>query len=167
MAVLEVARDRVGSAPPLSTRWPQEATRRSVSALALNVDLGNPAARPPLHADRLQGCRCRTRVVRRGDGPGTRRPRLGQAAEIERGTGFHSVTPRMVVSDVKARLSPARRVRCRRRGAGRPSSRIRLGNSLVMVSAAGERDCSPAFLTSMSMTQMLRFGVHWQPARLP
>lgn len=61
--------------------------------------------------------------------------------------GYHKVTPRMVVADVTAavaflqaafdgegEVSP-----------GRPAE-IRIGDSLVMVSGAGERDPFPAFL---------------------
>ena len=61
--------------------------------------------------------------------------------------GFHSVTPRMVVSDVAAAAGFLRAVF----GAtgevreGRPAE-IRIGDSVVMVSAAGERESFPAFL---------------------
>jgi PhnB protein len=61
--------------------------------------------------------------------------------------GFHSVTPRMVVSDVAAAAGFLRAVF----GAtgevrdDRPAE-IRIGNSVVMVSAAGQREPFPAFL---------------------
>jgi PhnB protein len=61
--------------------------------------------------------------------------------------GFHSVTPRMVVSDATAVVEFLRAVF----GAtgevhtDRPSE-IRIGDSLVMVSRAGEREMFPAFL---------------------
>jgi PhnB protein len=61
--------------------------------------------------------------------------------------GFHSVTPRMVVSDAMAVVEFLRAVF----GAtgevhtDRPSE-IRIGDSLVMVSRAGEREMFPAFL---------------------
>ena len=61
--------------------------------------------------------------------------------------GFHSVTPRMVVSDVAAAVGFLRAVF----GAtgevqeGRPTE-IRVGDAVIMVSAAGERELFPAFL---------------------
>lgn len=61
--------------------------------------------------------------------------------------GFHAVTPRMVVSDVVAAVGFLRAVF----GAtgevrdGRPAE-IRIGDSVVMVSAAGQRELFPAFL---------------------
>jgi PhnB protein len=61
--------------------------------------------------------------------------------------GFHSVTPRLVVADVEAQVKFLRAVF----GAtgsvepGRPAE-ILIGNSLVMVSAAGERDRFQSFL---------------------
>jgi PhnB protein len=61
--------------------------------------------------------------------------------------GFNSVTPRMVVSDVAATASFLRAVF----GAtgevreGRPTE-IRIGDSVVMVSGAGQRELFPAFL---------------------
>jgi uncharacterized glyoxalase superfamily protein PhnB len=61
--------------------------------------------------------------------------------------GFHSVTPRIVVEDVEAQVNFLRMVF----GAtgslepGRPAE-ILIGNSLVMVSPAVERDRFPAFL---------------------
>ena len=61
--------------------------------------------------------------------------------------GFHSVTPRMVVSDVaaaagflRAVFGAAGEVREGRR------AEIRIGDSVVMVSAAGQRELFPAFL---------------------
>jgi PhnB protein len=61
--------------------------------------------------------------------------------------GFHSVTPRMVVSDVAEQARFLRAVF----GAtgevpeGRPAE-LRIGDSLIMVSAAGARELFPAFL---------------------
>jgi PhnB protein len=61
--------------------------------------------------------------------------------------GFHSVTPRMVVSDATAVVEFLRAVF----GAtgevhtDRPSE-IRIGDSLVMVTGVGEREMFPAFL---------------------
>jgi PhnB protein len=61
--------------------------------------------------------------------------------------GFHSVTPRIVVDDVEAQVTFLRTVF----GAtgsvepGRPAE-ILIGDSLVMVSAADERERFPAFL---------------------
>jgi PhnB protein len=61
--------------------------------------------------------------------------------------GFHSVTPRMVISDTTAVVGFLRAVF----GAtgevhtDRPAE-IRIGDSLVMVSRAGEREMFPAFL---------------------
>lgn len=61
--------------------------------------------------------------------------------------GFHSVTPRLVVSDLAGAVDFLRAVF----GAtgevhkGRPAE-IRIGDSLVMVSSAGDRDLFPAFL---------------------
>ena len=61
--------------------------------------------------------------------------------------GYHSVTPRMVVEDVGVQVSFLRTVF----GAtgsvepGRPAE-ILIGNSLVLVSPAAERDRFPAFL---------------------
>jgi PhnB protein len=61
--------------------------------------------------------------------------------------GYHSVTPRMVVSDVEGAVAFLRAVFD---GAGeahpdRPAE-IRIGDSLVMVSPAGPRALCPAFL---------------------
>jgi PhnB protein len=61
--------------------------------------------------------------------------------------GYHSVTPRLVVGDVAGAVEFLRTVF----GAtgdlqeGRPAE-LRVGDSLVMVSAAGPRDLFPAFL---------------------
>jgi PhnB protein len=61
--------------------------------------------------------------------------------------GFHSVTPRIVVADVAAQVNFLRAVF----GAtgsvepGRPAE-IRIGNSVLMVSSADERDPFQAFL---------------------
>src|ERR1700730_15708476 len=68
-------------------------------------------------------------------------------SEVERLTGYHSVTPRMVVNDVKAQVEFLRAVfdATGEVQADRPAE-IRIGDSLVMVSPAGERDLFPAFL---------------------
>jgi PhnB protein len=62
-------------------------------------------------------------------------------------TGFHSVTPRMVVSDVAAEVEFLRAVfdATGEVHADRPAE-IRIGDSIVMVSQAGERELFPAFL---------------------
>jgi PhnB protein len=62
-------------------------------------------------------------------------------------SGFHTVTPRMVVSDVAAEVEFLRSVFDARGEVhvDRPAE-IRIGDSLVMVTAAGERALFPAFL---------------------
>jgi uncharacterized glyoxalase superfamily protein PhnB len=61
--------------------------------------------------------------------------------------GYRSVTPRLVVADVTAQVEFLRAVF----GAtgevvpGRPAE-LRIGDSLVMISSAGERELFPAFL---------------------
>ncbi len=61
--------------------------------------------------------------------------------------GFHSVTPRMVVTDVAAEVDFLRAVfdATGEVRSGSPSE-IRIGDSLVMVSSADERELFPAFL---------------------
>jgi PhnB protein len=61
--------------------------------------------------------------------------------------GFHSVTPRMVVSDVTAEVEFLRAVfdATGEVHVGRPAE-IRIGDSLVLVAPAGERALFPAFL---------------------
>jgi uncharacterized glyoxalase superfamily protein PhnB len=61
--------------------------------------------------------------------------------------GFHSVTPRIVVTDVEAQVEFLRAVfdATGDQVAGRPAE-IRIGDSLVMVTPATERDRFPAFL---------------------
>ncbi len=61
--------------------------------------------------------------------------------------GFHTVTPRLVVSDVDAQVGFLRDVFDGTGvvDAGRPAE-IRIGDSLVMVTAATERQLFPAFL---------------------
>ena len=61
--------------------------------------------------------------------------------------GFHSVTPRMVVSDVAAEVEFLRSVfdATGEVHTDRPAE-IRIGDSLVMVTPAGERALFPAFL---------------------
>jgi PhnB protein len=67
--------------------------------------------------------------------------------KVERPPGFHSVTPRMVVSDaagavefLRATFDAVGEVEV-----GRPAE-VRIGDSLVMVTPADERDLFPAFL---------------------
>jgi PhnB protein len=61
--------------------------------------------------------------------------------------GFHSVTPRIVVSDVEAQVGFLRDVLDAEGevSAGRPAE-ILIGDSLVMVTADTERELFPAFL---------------------
>src|SRR5690242_9244281 len=61
--------------------------------------------------------------------------------------GFHSVTPRIVVSDAAAQIAFLRTVfdATGDHHADRPAE-IRIGDSLVMVSPAGVREPFPAFL---------------------
>lgn len=61
--------------------------------------------------------------------------------------GYHSVTPRIVVIDMAAEVDFLRTVFAATGEAhiGRPAE-MRVGDSLVMVSEAGERDAFPAFL---------------------
>ncbi len=68
-------------------------------------------------------------------------------SEVERLTGFHSVTPRMVVSDVKAEVEFLRAVFDAKGEVyvDRPAE-IRIGDSLIMVSPTGQREPFPAFL---------------------
>ena len=66
---------------------------------------------------------------------------------IDRPSGFHTVTPRMVVSDAVAAVEFLRTVfgAVGELHAGRPAE-VRIGDSLVMVSSAGDRELFPAFL---------------------
>jgi PhnB protein len=61
--------------------------------------------------------------------------------------GFHSVTPRIVVRDVEAQVEFLRAVfdATGEIEPGRPAE-IRIGDSLIMVTSAAERDLFPAFL---------------------
>ena len=61
--------------------------------------------------------------------------------------GFHSVTPRMVVSDVAGQIAFLRAVFDATGDAhvDRPAE-IRIGDSVVLVTAAGDRKVFPAFL---------------------
>src|SRR5437763_6209210 len=61
--------------------------------------------------------------------------------------GFHTVTPRMFVHDVVAAVEFLRTVFDATGDipAGRPAE-IRIGDSLVMVAQAGQREAFPAFL---------------------
>jgi PhnB protein len=72
---------------------------------------------------------------------------LGMAPEVAPPAGFHSVTPRMVVNDVPAEVEFLRFVfdAAGEVHADRPAE-IRIGDSLVMVTSAREREPFPAFL---------------------
>lgn len=61
--------------------------------------------------------------------------------------GFHSITPRMVVGDVAAEVEFLRAVfgATGEVHANRPAE-VHIGDSLVMVSSAAERELFPAFL---------------------
>lgn len=61
--------------------------------------------------------------------------------------GYHAVTPRLVVTDVEGQVVFLRAVFDAEGELvpGRPAE-LRIGDSLVMVSQAGERDVFPAFL---------------------
>jgi uncharacterized glyoxalase superfamily protein PhnB len=61
--------------------------------------------------------------------------------------GYHSVTPRLVVSDVVAQIEFLRRAFGAEGDAepGRPAE-VRVGESLILVSGAGDRDLFPGFL---------------------
>ena len=61
--------------------------------------------------------------------------------------GFRSVTPRIVVADAAAQVAFLRDVfdATGELHIGRPAE-IRIGDSLIMVTSAGERDLFPAFL---------------------
>jgi uncharacterized glyoxalase superfamily protein PhnB len=148
MAVLEVARGRgVGAA--LIDALVHEATSRAVSELALNVHLANPAA----HLYMRTGFRVAgagrgwfgVAMVRALVDDGQAKP--SAIERIERETGFHSVTARLVVDEVNAQVEFLRAVfdATGEVQADRPAE-IRIGDSLVMVSAAGQRDLFPAFL---------------------
>ena len=67
--------------------------------------------------------------------------------KVDRPPGFHSVTPRMVVSDAAAAVEFLRTVfdAVGDVQAERPAE-VRIGDSLVMVTSATEREPFPAFL---------------------
>ncbi len=96
---------------------------------------------------------CHRRRIRQHAGsasPGSRGgwhgERLGHGCE-GCSHGYPSVTPRIVVSDVGAQVDFLRAVfdATGEVEPGRPAD-IRIGDSLIMVSPAGERDSFPAFL---------------------
>ncbi|HEY3606303.1 MAG TPA: VOC family protein [Pseudonocardiaceae bacterium] len=66
---------------------------------------------------------------------------------IDQPSGFHTVTPRMVVNDAAAAVDFLRTAfdATGEAPAGRPAE-VRIGDSLVMVSSAAERALFPAFL---------------------
>ena len=72
---------------------------------------------------------------------------LGVTAPAVPPIGYHSVTPRMVVNDVAAEVEFLRTVfdATGEVHTDRPAE-IRIGDSLVMVTPAGERELFPAFL---------------------
>ena len=67
--------------------------------------------------------------------------------KVDRPPGFHSVTPRMVVSDVAGAVEFLRTV-FDAVGEVQPErpTEVRIGDSLVMVTSATEREPFPAFL---------------------
>ena len=67
--------------------------------------------------------------------------------KVDRTAEFHTVTPRMVVSDAAAAVEFLRAVfeAVGQVQAGRPTE-VRIGDSVVMVTSAVERDLFPAFL---------------------
>jgi len=67
--------------------------------------------------------------------------------KVDRTPEFHTVTPRMVVSDAAAAAEFLRAVfdAVGQMQAGRPTE-VRIGDSVVMVTSAVERDLFPAFL---------------------
>ena len=69
------------------------------------------------------------------------------AGMADRRAGFHSVTPPMVVGDLEGAVSFLRTVfgAVAEVHADRPAE-IRIGDSLVMITQAGEREVFPAFL---------------------
>src|ERR1700681_2498182 len=71
----------------------------------------------------------------------------GMVTDAEPPSGYHSVTPRLVVSDVAAQVEFLRAVFAATGEvyAGRPAE-LRIGDSPVMVTEAGERELFPAFL---------------------
>ena len=62
-------------------------------------------------------------------------------------TGYHTITPRIVTPDLSAQVDLLRTVfgATGDVAAGRPAE-LRIGDSLVMVSQAGDRDVFPALL---------------------
>ncbi len=76
-----------------------------------------------------------------------RRAREGVERKKLQPHGWHTVTPRIICKDAEGLVDFIKRVF----GAtgdfvqGRPAE-VRIGDSVVMVSAAGERECFPAFL---------------------
>lgn len=67
--------------------------------------------------------------------------------KVDRPREFHSVTPRMVVSDAAAAVEFLRAVfdAVGQLQVGRPTE-VRIGDSVVMVTSAVERELFPAFL---------------------
>src|SRR5262249_14445404 len=93
---------------------------------------------------RRAGPPCRTHPVRL-ETKGFRRGRRGTVSPPP--SEFHTVTPRIVVSDATAAGEFLRAVlgAAGEAPADRPAE-MRIGDSLIMVSAAGEREVFPAFL---------------------
>jgi len=71
----------------------------------------------------------------------------GVPSAVKPPTGYHSVTPRMVVSDLAGEVEFLRAVFDASGDVhdGRPAE-MRIGDSLVMVTPGGARDLFPAFL---------------------
>jgi hypothetical protein len=87
-------------------------------------------------------------------------------AKITPPEGYHTITPRMVVADLTEAASFLRKVFDARGEVdpGRPAE-LRIGDSMVMVSAADERDVFPAFLYVYVDDADLRTSARWPPAQ--
>ena len=80
--------------------------------------------------------------------------------------GYHSLTPRIVVTDLTAQVEFLRRTFDASGDVveGRPVE-LRIGDSLLMVAEAGERDVFPRSSTCMSMTPGPRTNEPSRPGR--
>ncbi len=111
--------------------------------------IANPAAAPILGAVLATSSRAALRPTSFEDRVplGELRPDPPGGVVIHGSRGFHSVTPRMVVSDVAVAVDFLRAVfhATGELHVDRPTE-IRIGDSLVMVTPADERDLFPAFL---------------------
>ena len=81
-------------------------------------------------------------------------------------TGWHTVTPRIVVEDPAGLVAFLRRV-FEATGELRADapSQIMIGDSLLLVSKAGPRECSQRSSTCMSNTQTPPASERWMPAQ--